>query len=150
MGHNYNYGHLIFDNVRRLYIQQIVLGKLEVSMQKKVNRFIIITLNKTQDQIDERLQHKTIYTERDRREKEQPSTHWPRRSEQHTNSKPVRPTLSNWNPMKLFGARRYFAGYQKRNMDINTAKTFNLRSVLPALRSGTVVVQNLRSRPVNV
>lgn len=83
-----------------------------VRKTRSLHGSILNTLPKTQDQIDERLQHKTIYTERDRREKEeQPFYHWPRRrSEQHTNSKAIRSTISNWDPMNLVGTRSYFAG----------------------------------------
>ena len=43
-------------------------GKQNVCMQKNTNRSILITLHKTQVQVNQRPQHKTIYIEADRRE----------------------------------------------------------------------------------
>ena len=48
----------------------MVLDKLGICMQKTANSAILITLHKTQVHMDQRLQHKTRYTEPDRGESE--------------------------------------------------------------------------------
>lgn len=53
---------------KRQYLQQIVLAKPDVCMQKNPNRAILITLNKTQPQMGQRPQYKTRFMEADRRE----------------------------------------------------------------------------------
>jgi hypothetical protein len=44
-------------------LQLMVLVKLDGCMWKNPNKSLLITLHKVQSQVDQRLQHKTVYTE---------------------------------------------------------------------------------------
>ena len=45
-------------------------------MWKKPNKTILFTLDKTQLKLDQRWQHKSRYTEHDKKESEYPWSHW--------------------------------------------------------------------------
>jgi hypothetical protein len=53
---------------KRQNLQQMVLLKLDSFMQNNPNKSILITLHKTQLQVDQRPQHITRYTGQDRKE----------------------------------------------------------------------------------
>ena len=68
----HTYEHMIFDkeakNIqwkKRKHLQQIVLAQLDVHMQKNA---VSIPMYKTQVQVDQRPQHKSSFTELDRKE----------------------------------------------------------------------------------